>query len=57
MFFFCFLFMRRGDGRRMCGWGSYGLGESALDVLNKRYAKGEIDQKDYEERKRALATE
>ena len=55
MFFFCFLFMRRGSGRRMCGWGAdSGFGESALDILNKRYANGEIDQKEYEERKNEL---
>jgi uncharacterized membrane protein len=41
----------------MCGWGSYGFGESAMDVLNKRYAKGEIDQEEYEERKRTLTQE
>jgi uncharacterized membrane protein len=40
-------------GRRMCGWGS-GFGESAIDVLNKRYAKGEIDQGEYEKMKREL---
>ena len=39
----------------MCGWGAgYGFGESAMDVLNKRYAKGEIDQSEYEEKKREL---
>jgi len=57
MFFLCFLFMRGCMGRRMCGWGAgYGFGESAIDVLNKRYAKGEIDQREYEEKKKELTS-
>ncbi|MBV8046717.1 MAG: SHOCT domain-containing protein [Paludibacterium sp.] len=29
-------------------------GESALDILNKRFARGEIDQEEYERRRRAI---
>jgi len=55
MIVFCFLLMRGCMGRRMCGWGTgNNLGESAIDVLNKRFARGEIDQKEYENKKREL---
>ena len=55
--FFCFVFMRGCMGRRMCGWRvGYGFGESAIDVLNNRYAKGEIDQREYEEKKKELTS-
>jgi putative membrane protein len=57
MIIFCIFFMRRGCGRMMCGFGdrTY-FGDSAMDILNKRYSKGEIDQKEYEEKKKNLET-
>jgi putative membrane protein len=55
MIILCFLFMRRGCSRWMCGFGDMnGTEESAINILNKRYAKGEIDQREYEEKKRGL---
>jgi putative membrane protein len=31
-------------------------GDTALDILRKRYARGEIDKQEYEEKKRDLMT-
>lgn len=61
MMVLCFFFMRGCSCRS--DQGSYGLGpwrsprESPLDLLRKRYAKGEIDQQEYEERKKTLKQE
>jgi putative membrane protein len=58
----CFLMMRRRVDSTMCGFGPFGLGsqhinssESGMDILNKRYALGEINKEEYEEKKRALS--
>jgi len=62
MMVFCFIFMR-GCSRRWRWYGpihdlgrstGHGPGESAMDILDKRYARGEIDQPEYEERKNTL---
>ena len=62
MMILCFFMMR---GRRRFGMGCFGprdldhhqarRSDSALEILDKRYASGEIDKEEYQERKRVLA--
>lgn len=52
------LFIRGMFGRGSKGWGSQGDSaphqESARDILDKRFAKGEITKEEYEDMKRSL---
>jgi len=57
----CFFGMRGRRGSMMCGSGSRdtesrqtGNQKSAIDILDRRYASGEINKDEYEERKRTL---
>jgi len=57
----CFFMMRGRKGSIMCGFGSrhaesdrISASDSATDILDKRYALGEISKEEYEEKKNAL---
>ncbi|MFC1535252.1 SHOCT domain-containing protein [Thermodesulfobacteriota bacterium] len=57
----CFFMMRGRKGKGMCGFGSHDEddsfidpSDSATDILDKRYAIGEITNEEYEERKKVL---
>ena len=57
----CFFMMRGRKGSVMCGFGSRkedpsGIkpSDSAKDILDKRFALGEIDRNEYEEKKQLL---
>jgi uncharacterized membrane protein len=57
----CCLGMRRRRKTGICGFRSWGTDsrnilptDSANDILDKRYARGEIGREEYEERKRSI---
>jgi uncharacterized membrane protein len=61
MMFLCFFMMRRRIGSTMCSLGPRGTGkhagnasEAALDILNKRFARGEIGKEKYEEKRNII---
>ena len=61
MMIICFLMMRGRRGSMKCGFGSRlvdgqqtEVADSAKDILDKRYASGEINKDEYEEKKRTL---
>ena len=60
MMILCFLFMRGRRWPMRCGFGfrdidhQSGASNSALDILDRRYASGEINKAEYEEVKRTL---
>ena len=58
MMLLCFFMMGRKRGAWMCGMGGRHVngkeaphGESAQEILDKRYARGEIDQEEYKTKK------
>jgi len=61
MIVLCFFLMRGRMGSMMCGHNSHDKDShnlsdsgSAKDILDKRYAIGEINKEEYEEKKRTL---
>jgi len=57
MIAFCVLFAGRGYGETLYGFRTRerdGADESSLDILDRRFAEGEIDEQEYERKKQVL---
>lgn len=61
MMILCFLMMRGRRGSMMCGFSRRHVdnhqtrgSDSALEILDKRHASGEINKDEYQEKKRTL---
>jgi len=57
----CFFMMRMWRGTMICGYGPRSLYQrsaenqhSAIDILNRRYAAGEMDKAEYDEKRKVL---
>ena len=62
MIILCFFMVRGRKSLMMCGFGSRDRkryltepSDSAIEILEKRYAQGDINREEYEERKRILS--
>ena len=63
MMILCFLMMRGRRGSMMCGFGPRVIdnhqikkSDTAIDILDKRFASGEISKEEYQERKGVLTS-
>ena len=51
MFFVAMRIFWFGRGRHMMHWASRDTGSSAIEILNERFAKGEIEEDEYKDKK------
>lgn len=55
LLFIVFYFMNPSNSKTSCCMNNQFYTSSALDILNERYARGEVGREDYLERKRVLS--